>query len=55
MGDIASSSVQVARSTLCSRERDEVDSIVDKSNGRSPVRLGHQSVIVAIYVDRVGR
>ena len=30
VGDTASSSILVACSTLCSRERDEVDSIVDK-------------------------
>ena len=54
VGDTASSSILVARSTLCSRERDEVNSIVDKSNGRSPVRSGHRSVIIAIYTDCVG-
>jgi hypothetical protein len=54
VGDTASSSIRVAHSTLCSRERDEVDSIIDKSNGRSPVRSGCQSVIVTIYVDHIG-
>ena len=38
VGDTASSSIRVARSTLCSMERDEVDWIVDRSNGLSPTR-----------------
>ena len=54
VGDTASSSIQVAHSILCSRERDKVDSIVDKSSRLSPTRSGRWSVIVAIYVDRVG-
>ena len=53
VGDTASSSIQVARSTLCSMERDEVDWIVDKSSGPSPTKLRRWSVIVAIGVDRV--
>ena len=32
VGDTASSNILVAHSILCSRERDEVDSIVDKSS-----------------------
>ena len=54
VGDMASSSIRVACSILCSRERDEVDSIVDRSNGQSPVRSGHWLVIVLIYTDRIG-
>ena len=38
VGDTASSSIRVARSTLCSMERDEVDWIVDKSSGLSSAR-----------------
>ena len=34
-GDTASSSIRVARSTLCLMERDEVDWIVDRSSGLS--------------------
>ena len=54
VGDTASSSIWVAHSTLCSKERDEVDLIVNKSNGQSPVRSGRRLVIVTIYADRVG-
>ena len=39
VGDTASSNIRVARSTLCSIERDEVDWIVDKSSGLSPTKL----------------
>ena len=35
VGDTASSSIRVARSTLCSMERDEVDWIIDRSSGLS--------------------
>ena len=52
VGDTASSSIRVARSTLCSVERDEVDWIVDRSSGLSPTELRHWSVIVAIGADR---
>ena len=38
VGDTASSSIWVARSTLYSRERDEVDWIVDKSSRLSPTK-----------------
>ena len=38
VGDVASSSIRVTRSTLCSIERDEVDWIIDRSNGLSPVK-----------------
>ena len=55
VGDTASSSIQVAHSTLCLRERDKVNSITDKSSGRSPTRSGCRSVIVVIYADRVDR
>ena len=54
VGDTASSSIWVARSTLCSMERDEVDWIVDKSSGLGPTKLRRWSVIVAISVDRFG-
>ena len=54
MGDTASSSIWVARSTLCSIERDEVDWIVDRSSGLSPAKPRRWSVIVAIGVDRFG-
>ena len=54
VGDTTSSSIRVACSTLCSRERDEVDLIVDKSSRQSPARSGHRLVIVAIYTDHVG-
>ena len=54
VGDTASSSIRVARSTLCSIERDEVDWIVDRSSRLSPAELRRWSVIVAIGVDRVG-
>ena len=54
VGDIASSSIWVARSTLCSIERDEVDWIVDRSSGLGPTTLRRWSVIVAIDSNRVG-
>ena len=54
VGDTASSSIRVARSTLCSIERDEVDWIVDRSSGPSPAEPRRRSVIVAIGVDRFG-
>ena len=52
VGDAASSSIRVARSTLCSIERDEVDWIVDRSSGLGPTKLRRWSVIVAIGLDR---
>ena len=52
VGDTASSSIRVARSTLCSMERDEVDWIVDRSSGLGPTKLRRRSAIVAIGVDR---
>ena len=54
VGDTASSSIQVAHSTLCSMKRDEVDWIIDKSSGLSPTKLRRRSVIVAIGANRVG-
>ena len=54
VGDTASSSIRVARSTLCSMERDEVDWMVDRSSGPSPAKPRRRSVIVAIGVDRFG-
>ena len=54
VGDTASLSIWVARSTLCSVVRDEVDWIVDKSSGLGPTKLRRWSVIVAIGVDRFG-
>ena len=54
VGDTASSSIRVARSTLCLMERDEVSWIVDKSSGLSPTELHRWSVIVAIGVNRFG-
>ena len=54
VGDTASSSIRVARSTLCSMERDEVDWIVDRSSGLGPAKLRRWSVIVAIGSDRFG-
>ena len=54
VGDTASSSIRVARSTLCSMDRDEVDWIVDRSSGLGPTRLRCWSVIVAIGSDRFG-
>ena len=48
VGDTASSSIQVARSTLCSMERDEVDWIVDRSSRLSPTKPRRWSVIVVI-------
>jgi hypothetical protein len=52
VGDTASSSIRVARSTLCSIEKDEVDWIVDRSSGLGPTKLRRWSVIVAIGLDR---
>jgi hypothetical protein len=52
VGDTASSSIRVARSTLCSMVRDEVDWIVDRSSGLGPAKPRRWSVIVAIGVDR---
>ena len=52
VGDTASSSIRVARSTLCSIVRDEVDWIVDRSSGLGPTKLRRRSVIVAIGSDR---
>ena len=54
VGDTASSSIRVARSTLCSIERDEVDWIVDRSSGLGLAEPRRGSVIVAIGVDRFG-
>ena len=54
VGDTASSSVWVARLTLCSMERDEVDWIADRSSGLSPAKPRRWSVIVAIGADRFG-
>ena len=54
VGDTASSSIRVARSTLCSMERDEVDWIVDRSSGLGPTRLRRWSVIIAIGSNRFG-
>ena len=54
VGDTASSSIRVARSALCSIERDEVDWIVDRSSGLGPAELRRWSVIIAIGVDRFG-
>ena len=50
VGDTASSSIRVARSTLCSMERGEVDWIVDRSSRLGPAELCRWSVIVAIGV-----
>jgi hypothetical protein len=52
VGDTASSSIRVARSTLCSVERDEVDWIVDRSSGLGPAKLRRWLVIVAIGSNR---
>ena len=52
VGDTASSNIRVARSTLCSMVRDEVDWIVDRSSGLGPTKLRRRSVIVAIGSDR---
>ena len=52
VGDTASSSIRVARSTLCSMERDEVDWIVDRSSGLGPTKPCRRSVIVTIGSDR---
>ena len=54
VGDTASFNIWVARSTLCSTERDEVDWIVDRSNGSSPTKPRRWSVIVTIDADRFG-
>ena len=54
VGDTASFSIRVTRSTLCSIERGEVDWIVDRSSGLSPAKPRRWSVIVAIDVDRFG-
>ena len=54
VGDTALSSIRVARSALCSMERDEVDWIVDRSSGLGPAEPRRWSVIVAIGVDRFG-
>ena len=54
VGDTASSSIRVARSTLCSVERDEVDWIIDRSSGLGLAEPRRWSVIVAIGVDRFG-
>ena len=54
VGDTASSSIRVARSTLCSMERDDVDWTVDRSSGLGPAKPRRRSVIVAIGVDRFG-
>ena len=45
VGDTASSSIRVARSTLCSMERDEVDWTVDRSSGLGPAKPCRWSVI----------
>ena len=52
VGDTASSSIRVARSTLCSIVRDEVDWIVDRSSGLGPTKLRRRSVIAAIGSNR---
>jgi hypothetical protein len=54
VGDTASSSIWVARSALCSMERDEVDWMVDRSSGLGPAKPRRWSVIVAIGADRLG-
>ena len=54
VGDTASSSIWVARSTLCSVERDEVDWMVDRSSGLGLAKPRRRSVIVAIGADRFG-
>ena len=54
VGDTASSSIQVARSTLCLMERDEVDWIVDRSSGLSPTKPRCWSVIITIGTNRFG-
>ena len=51
VGDTASSSIRVARSALCSMERDEVDWIVDRSSRLGPAEPRRWSVIVVIGVD----
>ena len=52
VGDTASSSIRVARSTLCSMERDGVDWIVDRSSGLGPTKPRRRSVIIAIGSNR---
>ena len=52
VGDTASFSIRVTRSTLCSIERGEVNWIVDRSSRLSPAKPPRWSVIVAIGVDR---
>ena len=54
VGDTASSSIRVARSTLCSMVRDEVDWIVDRSSGLGLAKPRCWPVIVTIGVDRFG-
>ena len=54
VGDTASSSIRVARSTLCSMERDEVDWIANRSSGLGPAEPHRWLAIVAIDVDRFG-
>ena len=54
VGDTASSSIRVARSTLCSMERDEVDWIVNRSSRLSLTKPRRWSVIVAIGANRFG-
>ena len=41
VGDTASSSIRMVCSILCSRERDEVDWIIDKSSGSSLTKPRH--------------
>ena len=54
VGDTASSSIRAARSTLCSMERDEVDWVVDRSSGSSPIKPRRWPVIAAIDADCFG-
>ena len=54
VGDTALSSIRVARSTLRSMERGEVDRVNDRSSGLGPADPRRWSVIVAIDVDRFG-
>ena len=54
VGDTASSSIRVARSALCSMERDEVDWIANRSSGLGPTEPRRWSVIVTIGADRFG-
>ena len=46
VGDTASSSIRVARSTLYSMERDEVGWIADRSSGLSPAKPHCWSVMI---------